>query len=159
MCKTSSWLQDKSSTLAWPALAWPGQSGTFVLKSSGGFVQVEWSHCTCMLSCPSKQGRFTENILQNLRIKFPKHTVLWKCEAYMNITLASILCTPPTLSQWPLASSPDAMALLDMCMYPIYTGQCPLFYFMHARDGPTRYAKQEVKQEVSLYKTTSSCCH
>ena len=46
LCKTSSWHQDKSSALAWPALAWPGQSGTFVLKSTGGFAQVEWSPCT-----------------------------------------------------------------------------------------------------------------
>ena len=42
LCKTSGWLQNKSSALAWPALAWPGQSGTFALKSTGGFAQVEW---------------------------------------------------------------------------------------------------------------------
>ena len=34
--------------LAWPVLAWPGQNGTFVLKSTGGFEQVEWSSCTDM---------------------------------------------------------------------------------------------------------------
>ena len=32
--------------LAWPFLAWPGQNGTFVLKSMGGFEQVEWSPST-----------------------------------------------------------------------------------------------------------------
>ena len=39
--KTSRWLQNKSS-----ALARPGQSGTFVLKSTGGFAQCDVSHCT-----------------------------------------------------------------------------------------------------------------
>ena len=33
--KTSRWLQNKSSTLAWPVLSWPGQNGTYVLKSAG----------------------------------------------------------------------------------------------------------------------------
>ena len=27
-------------------MARPGQSGTFVFKSTGGFAQVEWSPCT-----------------------------------------------------------------------------------------------------------------
>ena len=44
--KTSCWLQNKSSVLAWPCLTWPGQSGTFDLKSTGGFEQVEWAPCT-----------------------------------------------------------------------------------------------------------------
>ena len=43
MRKTSGRLQDQSSALAWSALAWQGQSGTFVLKSTGGFAQAEWS--------------------------------------------------------------------------------------------------------------------
>ena len=30
----------------WPGPAWPGQNGTFVLKSTGGFEQVEWSPCS-----------------------------------------------------------------------------------------------------------------
>ena len=33
--------------LAWQA--WPGQSGTFVLKSTGGLAQAAWSHCTEMV--------------------------------------------------------------------------------------------------------------
>ena len=37
---------NKSSVLAWPALAWPGQSETFVLKSTGGFSQRDGSPCT-----------------------------------------------------------------------------------------------------------------
>ena len=43
----------KSSTLAWPALAWPGQSGTLVLKSTGGFAQAEWSPCMYYVSLPA----------------------------------------------------------------------------------------------------------
>ena len=35
------------SALAWLVLAWAGQNGTFVLKSTGGFEQVELSPCTC----------------------------------------------------------------------------------------------------------------
>ena len=31
--------------VAWHGLAWPGQSGTFVLASMGGFAQAEWSPC------------------------------------------------------------------------------------------------------------------
>ena len=36
------------SVLAWPALAWPGQSGTLLLKSTGGFAQRDGSPCTSM---------------------------------------------------------------------------------------------------------------
>ena len=36
LCKTSRWLQSKSS----------GQNGTFVLKSTGSFAQREWSPCS-----------------------------------------------------------------------------------------------------------------
>ena len=43
--KPSLWLQNKSSVLAWPGQGRPGQSGTFVLKSTGGFKQVELSPC------------------------------------------------------------------------------------------------------------------
>ena len=32
-----------------PVQARPGQSGTFVLKSIGGFAQAEWSPCTFLL--------------------------------------------------------------------------------------------------------------
>ena len=45
LAKTSRWHNNISSVLAWPGLTWPGQSGTFVLKSMGGFQQVEWSPC------------------------------------------------------------------------------------------------------------------
>ena len=31
--------------MAWPVLPWPGQNGTFVLKSTGCFEQVELSPC------------------------------------------------------------------------------------------------------------------
>ena len=37
--------------LAWHGLAWPGQSGTFFLKSTGGLSQAEWSPCTAELQC------------------------------------------------------------------------------------------------------------
>ena len=46
LCITSSWLQDKSSALAWLGQGRPSQSGTFVLKSTGGLAQVEWSPWT-----------------------------------------------------------------------------------------------------------------
>ena len=52
--KTSRWLQNKSSALAWPVLAWLGQNRTSVLKSTGGFEQVEWSPC----------NEFTDRIYQ-----------------------------------------------------------------------------------------------
>ena len=35
----------KTKVPFWPALAWPGQSGTFVLKSTGGFAQGDGSPC------------------------------------------------------------------------------------------------------------------
>ena len=47
LCKTSSWIQNNSSVLAWPVLAWLGQSGTFDLKSTGGFAQAALSPCGC----------------------------------------------------------------------------------------------------------------
>ena len=34
--RTSRWLQNESSILAWPVLAWPVQNGTFVFMSTGG---------------------------------------------------------------------------------------------------------------------------
>ena len=35
----------KTKVLLWLGLPWLGQNGTFVLKSTGGFVQAEWSPC------------------------------------------------------------------------------------------------------------------
>ena len=44
LAKTS-WLQNKSSILAWPGLALPDQSGTIDLQSTGGFGQRDGSPC------------------------------------------------------------------------------------------------------------------
>ena len=41
LCKTYRWLQNKSSARAWRGLAWQSKSGTFVLKSTGGFAQAK----------------------------------------------------------------------------------------------------------------------
>ena len=46
MSKTSCWHQNKSSALAWPGQATPGQNEIFILESTGGFAQAEWSPCT-----------------------------------------------------------------------------------------------------------------
>ena len=43
--KTSCWLQNKSSDLAWPSQARICQSVTFDLKSTGGFAQAALSPC------------------------------------------------------------------------------------------------------------------
>ena len=45
LVKTSHWLQNKSSTLAWPGQGRSGQNGTFVLMSTGGFGQHDVSPC------------------------------------------------------------------------------------------------------------------
>ena len=37
----------KTIVLFWPVLAWLGQTGTFDLKSTGGFVQAALSPCIC----------------------------------------------------------------------------------------------------------------
>ena len=42
----SCWLQNKGFALVGPVLAWPGQNGTYVWKSTGGFAQAELSPCT-----------------------------------------------------------------------------------------------------------------
>ena len=47
--KTSSWLQNPSYVLAWPRQDRSGQSGTQVLKSTGGFEQVLLSPCTLQM--------------------------------------------------------------------------------------------------------------
>ena len=39
----------KTNVPFWPGLAWPGHSGTFVLKSTGGFKQRDVSPCIRML--------------------------------------------------------------------------------------------------------------
>ena len=41
----------KNKVPLWPALAWLCQSGTFVLMSTGGFAQAEWSPCTSIKNC------------------------------------------------------------------------------------------------------------
>ena len=51
--KTSRWLQNKSSVLAWPGQDRPGQNGTFVLKSTGGFKQRDGSPCNVHLNLAS----------------------------------------------------------------------------------------------------------
>ena len=51
LCKTSRWHQNKSSVLAWPALAGLGQNGTFVLKSTAGFAQRDVSPCIHIFCC------------------------------------------------------------------------------------------------------------
>ena len=43
----------QSSLFAWPGLAWPGQNGTFVLKSTGGSSQPDVSPCTKVESAKS----------------------------------------------------------------------------------------------------------
>ena len=54
----SRWLQNKSTILAWTVLAWPGQNGTFVLKSRGGSSQPDVSPCISI--------SFIESIIINL---------------------------------------------------------------------------------------------
>ena len=43
-------MKNKSSVLTWPALTWPGQSGTLVLMLAGGCAQGEWSPFTIMVT-------------------------------------------------------------------------------------------------------------
>ena len=62
LCKTSQNLliSKQKFRLAWPGQAWPGQSGTFVLKSTGGFAQRDVSPCTIIFALVSPQvGDFT----------------------------------------------------------------------------------------------------
>ena len=47
LCKTTP--DFKTKVPFWPGLAWPGQSGTFVFKSTGGFAQRDVS--PCITSC------------------------------------------------------------------------------------------------------------
>ena len=47
--QTSRWHQNDSSILAWPALPWPGQNGTFVLMSTGGLNQRDVSPCKLII--------------------------------------------------------------------------------------------------------------
>ena len=44
--------------LAWSALAWPGQSETFALNSTGGFAQAEWSPCTIVYRVDGTWGMY-----------------------------------------------------------------------------------------------------
>ena len=50
----------KTEVPFWPCQALPGQSGTFVLKSTGGFEQVEWSPCSMIMVV-----ELAEHIFQN----------------------------------------------------------------------------------------------
>ena len=50
LIQNSRWHHNKSSVLAWPALTWPGQNGTFVLMSTGGLSKRDVSPCMNILS-------------------------------------------------------------------------------------------------------------
>ena len=54
----------------WLGLAWPGQSGTFVLKSTGGFAQAEWSPCINLAKQDAGLGR---NVNQEKEEISPHH--------------------------------------------------------------------------------------
>ena len=63
LCKTSRWLQNKSSNLAWPSQSW-----TFVLKSTGGFAQCDGSPCILLNICYVKT--FLQNSENDLQTVF-----------------------------------------------------------------------------------------